>query len=409
MTAGLAIGAGVTTNAIPKIGTRPLIAAGALLGAGGVFWLSRVPVHGTYLSDLLPGMVIMGAGMGCVLVGVQNAANGGVPADKAGLAASLITASFQLGGALGLAIFVSLTTSRTHDLLATHTQPSEALTLGFHRGLLGASIALLIAAADRIASDQRARGRHRPRRGRRRNGPSHGRQPSAAGPRGRLINTGTPDSSARKALRGTTRLSEMTDSATFDRPGKRDRLVAGARDTIYRQGVEATTIADIAQAAEVPVGNVYYYFKTKDDLVTAAIDSYAQENRELLSRLEQQHRSPRARLKALVQLLVSQSDQVALYGCPRGSLCSELDKHDSDLAQACSALMRTPTDWMEQQFKAMGRRDARDLAFALLASYEGIALLANTFRDPELMIREGRRLKRWIDSLARDANVAAVD
>jgi hypothetical protein len=146
LTGGIGIGAGVTTNAIPKLGTRPLIAAGALLGAGGVFWLSRVPVHGTYLGDLLPGMVIMGAGMGCVLVGVQNAANGGVPADKAGLAASLITASFQLGGALGLAIFVSLTTSRTHDLLATHARPSDALTLGFHRGLLGASIALAIAA-----------------------------------------------------------------------------------------------------------------------------------------------------------------------------------------------------------------------------------------------------------------------
>jgi EmrB/QacA subfamily drug resistance transporter len=146
LTVGLGIGASVTTNAIPKIGTRPLIAAGALLGAGGVFWLSRVPVHGTYLSDLLPGLVIMGAGMGCVLVGVQNAANGGVPADKSGLAASLITASFQLGSALGLAIFVSLSTSRTHDLLATHTQPPEALTAGFQRGLLGAGIALVVAA-----------------------------------------------------------------------------------------------------------------------------------------------------------------------------------------------------------------------------------------------------------------------
>jgi hypothetical protein len=68
--------------------------------------------------------------------------------------------------------------------------------------------------------------------------------------------------------------------------------------------------------------------------------------------------------------------------------------------------MHTPIAWIEQQFKAMGRRDARDLAFALLASYEGIALLANTFRDPELMIREGRRLERWIDSLARDSKVA---
>jgi hypothetical protein len=88
----------------------------------------------------------MGAGVGLVLVGVQNAANGGVPTDKAGLAASLITASFQLGGALGLAIFTSLATGRTNQLLATHTQPPEALTLGFQRGLLGASIALVTAA-----------------------------------------------------------------------------------------------------------------------------------------------------------------------------------------------------------------------------------------------------------------------
>jgi hypothetical protein len=48
----------------------------------------------------------------------------------------------------------------------------------------------------------------------------------------------------------------------------------------------------------------------------------------------------------------------------------------------------------------MGRRDAPDLAVALIASYQGIALLTNTFRDPELMVREGRRLERWIDSLA---------
>jgi EmrB/QacA subfamily drug resistance transporter len=147
VTVGAGLGAGVATKAIPKIGTRPLIVTGALLGAAGVFLQSRIPLHGTYLPNILPGIVIMGAGVGLVLVGVQNAANGDVPADKAGLAASLITASFQLGGALGLAIFVSLATARTNHLLATHTQPSEALTVGFQRGLLGASIALVIAAA----------------------------------------------------------------------------------------------------------------------------------------------------------------------------------------------------------------------------------------------------------------------
>jgi AcrR family transcriptional regulator len=77
----------------------------------------------------------------------------------------------------------------------------------------------------------------------------------------------------------------MPASVTCERPGKRDRLIAGARETIYRQGFEATTIADIAEASDVPLGNVYYYFKSKDELLGAAIDSYAQESRERLSLL----------------------------------------------------------------------------------------------------------------------------
>ena len=87
----------------------------------------------------------------------------------------------------------------------------------------------------------------------------------------------------------------MAASLASERPGKRDRLVAAAREAIHRQGVEATTLADIAEASGVPVGNVYYYFKSKGDLVAAVIDSYARESRERLSRLEQQHRTPRAR------------------------------------------------------------------------------------------------------------------
>ena len=57
-------------------------------------------------------------------------------------------------------------------------------------------------------------------------------------------------------------------------------------------------------------------------------------------------------------------------------------------------------DWAEQQFRAMGRRDARDLAVAMISSYQGIMLITNTFRRPELIVREARRLDRWIDSLA---------
>jgi TetR/AcrR family transcriptional repressor of nem operon len=191
----------------------------------------------------------------------------------------------------------------------------------------------------------------------------------------------------------------MTDSPLPTKQDKRQRLVEGARDVIHRQGVEKTTIADIAQAAEVPVGNVYYYFKTKDELVAAAIESHACDVRALLDSLES-GRTPQARLKALVRELTAQRELAARYGCPLGSLCSELDKRTDGLDSTCAQLLELPIDWAENQFRLMGRRDARDLAVALMASYQGIALLTNTFRDPDLMARESRRLGRWIDSMA---------
>jgi TetR/AcrR family transcriptional regulator, transcriptional repressor for nem operon len=183
------------------------------------------------------------------------------------------------------------------------------------------------------------------------------------------------------------------------RSGKRERLIAGARQVLHEQGVETTTLADIASVAAVPVGNVYYYFKTKDELVAAAIDAHARDIQTTLASLDR-HRTPKARLKAFVRMLVDQRELTARYGCPQGTLCSELDKRDDGLSSACAELIRLPIDWTEHQFRAMGRRDARDLAVALIAAYQGIALLTNTLRNPDLMTREGRRLERWIDSLA---------
>jgi AcrR family transcriptional regulator len=191
----------------------------------------------------------------------------------------------------------------------------------------------------------------------------------------------------------------MTDSLARSAHDKRARLISGARAVIHHQGVEKTTLADIAEAAEVPVGNVYYYFKTKDELVQAAIAAQAEEIISILSALEH-HRTPKARLKAFVRMVADQGELTARYGCPQGSLCSELDKRDDDTSRSCAQLIKLPIDWAERQFRAMGRRDADELAVALQAAYQGIALLTNTFRDPELMRREARRLERWIDSLA---------
>jgi MFS family permease len=146
VTAGIIVAAGVSARLFARIGTRPVIVAGAAVAAAGVWYLSRIPVHGTYPEDLLPGLVLMALGLGAVLVAVTTAANAGVPADKAGLAAGLLNASQQLGTALGLAIFSAIATARTSALLAAHAPRDAALTAGFHRALLACAIFLLAAA-----------------------------------------------------------------------------------------------------------------------------------------------------------------------------------------------------------------------------------------------------------------------
>src|SRR5580704_19512422 len=123
----------------------------------------------------------------------------------------------------------------------------------------------------------------------------------------------------------------MTDStspapaAVARRPGKRERLVSAARQLLHQQGTERTTLAEIAQAADVPPGNVYYYFKTKDDVIAAVIEAHAQEVKTTLTFIDTHHRSPKTRLKAFVREFTALGEIVAQYGCPLGSLCSELD------------------------------------------------------------------------------------
>jgi AcrR family transcriptional regulator len=179
----------------------------------------------------------------------------------------------------------------------------------------------------------------------------------------------------------------MTDSLHGGRgQDKRQRLVDAACQVFHVRGVERTTLADIAAAAGIPLGNVYYYFKTKNDLIQAVVEARLNEARAMLAGVEAAHDSPRDRLKALFAALTEQSELIARHGCPQGSLCTELDKLPDGPGPAAE-LMRVPVDWAERQFGALGRADARDLAVEVIARYQGSALLANTLRDPDLMAR----------------------
>lgn len=180
---------------------------------------------------------------------------------------------------------------------------------------------------------------------------------------------------------------------------KRQRLMTATAQVVHRQGVERTTIADIARAADVPVGNVYYYFKTKDELVAAALTEHARQLRTLTDRLDALP-DPRDRLKGLVAAWVGQRDVAARYGCPTGTLAVELDKRaEGGLDVEAGKVIRLLLDWVERQFGALGLPDPAGLALTLVGAYQGMSLLSNALRDPGVMTSQGDRLLAWLDSL----------
>jgi EmrB/QacA subfamily drug resistance transporter len=136
LTFAVGISSGVGAKLLTKIGSRPVIVAGALVAAAGMFLLGHIPVHGTYPPDILPGLLLISLGMGPVFVGVTSAANAGVAADQAGVAAAIMNSFQQTGGALGLAIMSAVATSQTTHSMASGLGLAEATTSGYQHALL---------------------------------------------------------------------------------------------------------------------------------------------------------------------------------------------------------------------------------------------------------------------------------
>jgi EmrB/QacA subfamily drug resistance transporter len=148
VTAGIIIGAGLAQSLTRRVGLRNLAAGGVLLGAAGLAVLTQLPVHGSYLGNLMSGLFPMSIGMGLTFVPITLLATGGVQGDDAGLASGLFNTAQQVGGSLGLAILSTLAASQTSSLLAgSQASPGSAVALaarvsGYHVAFLAAALML---------------------------------------------------------------------------------------------------------------------------------------------------------------------------------------------------------------------------------------------------------------------------
>jgi AcrR family transcriptional regulator len=180
---------------------------------------------------------------------------------------------------------------------------------------------------------------------------------------------------------------------------KRIRLVEAAADLAHRRGFRETALAEIAEQAGVPLGNVYYYFKTKDALAEALIERWRDEMRTARAAWDAVG-GPGERLEACIDVAARGREAVARSGSPIGGLCTELGKTTGPLAEKARVLFREQLDWIESQLHALGAgAEAPALAIHLLSGLQGAAVLAHAQGDAEMVVYEAEMLKAWVRRL----------
>ncbi len=173
----------------------------------------------------------------------------------------------------------------------------------------------------------------------------------------------------------------------------RSNLIDAAKSLYHQQGFHRTTLAHVATAAEIPLGSLYYYFRSKDALAHAVIDAHAAEIQAWFQELDLLP-TPLQRLAQMLAATANHAEVFVRYGCPYGTLAVELDKGDNNLVAPVGNLLALYVTWIARQIEQMGtdEQQAHTKAIALVGSLQGAYLLSSAFRDPKLLEQEMARL-----------------
>lgn len=179
----------------------------------------------------------------------------------------------------------------------------------------------------------------------------------------------------------------------------RDKIVATADELFYRQGFNHTSFADISKAVGISRGNFYYHFKTKDDILAAVIENRKVGIAAMLQEWSSSLPAAKDRLIKYVDMIVGHQDNIKQYGCPVGSVCSELIKLKNINYNDATEMISLFRDWLVEQFIALGyeTNKADHLAMHMLTCTQGISLMGQAFKDSEYISREADDLKSWIN------------
>ena len=184
----------------------------------------------------------------------------------------------------------------------------------------------------------------------------------------------------------------------------RQQIVNAANDLFYRQGFDHTSFADIAGAVQISRGNFYYHFKTKDEILDAVIETRLADTRAMIAAWAADSPDPAQRIRSYIRILITNWDKIRCFGCPVGTLTTELAKLDHGAGRAATEVFSEFRGWLAEQFRALGRtEDADELAMQVIAFSQGVATLACAFDDEAFMRSEVERMSNWLDGIAAES------
>ena len=184
----------------------------------------------------------------------------------------------------------------------------------------------------------------------------------------------------------------------------REHIIQSTDDLLYQKGFNLMSFTDIAKAANVPRGNIYYYFKTKDEVLQAVIEYRIQGMKHMLNEWDHRYKTPLERLQRYAQIPINEKERVMEYGCPMGTLNSELGKCQEPLKVLAKQQMDVFKHWLTEQFGLLIKeqalqQSAEDLAEQMLIRTQGMSVLSHIYNDPTIITHEVENIDKWLNEL----------
>ena len=182
----------------------------------------------------------------------------------------------------------------------------------------------------------------------------------------------------------------------------RQRIVDAADRLFYSRGYNQTSFSDISDETGIPRGNFYYYFKTKEEILEAVVESRVSIFRSMLEQCEKKSSDSRERLLMFCEMPLENIEQITHYGCPIGTLSSELAKdqvHEISRSKL-TAVFDVLIDWCAEQFRTLGfDNHAKQYAMDLIAKMQGNTIVANVYNDSDFLKRATEDVKNWLKQI----------